>query len=423
MNALNIASPGTKQEARQGMRAVFYCLIFCAASWRLIHFARIDSTDLHVYWKAAVQWTQFGRSPYLFDAQDHGLIFKYPPWILPFLLPLGYLSESAARLFWAGLELVCLGYSIFKLSRWENCKGMSVWIAAAFWFIWAPHFRDGQWTLFILAAALMAYPESEKNNSPLKWAFFSLILSSKLFSMISLLGVHKRISNFRTGVWTLGLWVGLILLVLFFFHLRQHPMGIGELLQQWIQAANSGGSQLALINTRGQMNQGFPAAILRLFHVPADATWADGCAFFATASTLGCLWSFGSQGYGDLRPIEKYAGWLSLGVICHPLAWHHSFVLAYPLAVLSCDRAFHSKGGKTLKGLTKDLKNVSDSQDIKIRQLSIALCILGVLCIGWMVPAVIGPDLVKPLELISLKSWGVCFLGVGLILASKSFRI
>jgi hypothetical protein len=93
---------------------------------------------------------------------------------------------------------------------------------------------------------------------------------------------------------------------------------------------------------------------------------------------------------------EKWTGWLGVGLITHPLAWHHSYVLAFPLCALSLDRAIQNRNNRL-----------------------IALSALGILCIGIFLPNVIGMTLATPLELVSVKSWGVVFSAVALVSAKR----
>jgi hypothetical protein len=349
--------------------------------------------DFHVYWKAAQTWIGQGISPYLYDASDRGFVFKYPPWILPFFFPFGFLSFEVSKVVWALVGLFCIFYSIYQLIQ----QGMRSWVAfvsaALFWWIWLGHIYSGQFTLVLLAAAMWALPTRSSSG---QLAFLSIIFTTKVFSVVSLLGRWRECVRLRPVVAGAVMLVSLHLIVFGVFGLHGHSYGIVELYRQWIQAASSGGQELGAVVVRGQMNHGFTAGVLRAFQVDAHATSVDYKVALVLAALFSAIWVWASK---CLRPVEVWAGWLGVGLICHPLAWHHSFVLAYPLCALSLDRAVSAR-----------------STGLK------ALSIFGMVCIGILIPNVFGMTLVTPLEMISIKSWGVCFSALVLVLASRSLH-
>lgn len=365
-------------------------LLGVAASVRLIRAGQADSMDFHVYWKAAQTWIQQGRSPYLYDGSERGFVFKYPPWILPFFLPFGFLSLETSKTVWALVELFCIYFSIYRLVRLGVRLKAALITAALFWWIWLGHAFAGQFTLILLAAALWAIPNK---SSPGKLGFLAVVFSAKVFSMVSHVGRWREYLRIKPILAGIALLVALHLAV---FSMFSDSYGLPELYSQWVHAASSGGQELGSEIVRGQMNHGFTAGMLRLFHVDARATHVDYEVAIILAAVFSALWVFVSKG---LKSPEIWAGWLAVGLICHPLAWHHSFVLVYPLCALSLDRAIDSR-----------------------RQSLIALSIFGMLCIGILIPNVIGLALATPLEMISIKSWGVCFSALALILASRSLK-
>ncbi|MFL5815322.1 MAG: glycosyltransferase 87 family protein [Bdellovibrionia bacterium] len=375
-------------------KRVIHCLwiiLGIAASIRLIRAAQADSMDFHVYWKAAQTWIGQGISPYLYDASDRGFVFKYPPWILPFFFPFGFLSFEASKVTWALVGLFCIYFSIYQLIRQGMRPGVAFVSAALFWWIWLGHIYSGQFTLVLLAAAMWAVPT---RSSPGKLAFLSIIFTTKVFSVISLLGRWRECFRLRPVVAGLALLLFLHLIVFGVFVLHGQSYGMVELYRQWVQAASSGGQELGAVVVRGQMNHGFTAGVLRAFHVDAHETSLDYKVALVLAALFSAIWVRASKG---LKPVEVWAGWLGVGLICHPLAWHHSFVLAYPLCALSLDRAVSTR-----------------STWLK------ALSVFGMVCIGILIPNVFGMTLVTPLEMISIKSWGVCFSALALVLATRS---
>jgi hypothetical protein len=375
------------------------------AAVRLVRAGLSDSMDFNVYWRAAQTWAGHGHSPYLFGPAERGFVFKYPPWILPLFFPLGFIGETASRALWAILELFCLGYSVWKLIRFHVAPRVAVSVAFAFWWIWLAHFYAGQFTIFLMAAALWAIPEDESQSesnretdgekvSSLRMSALGILFTSKVFSLISMLGLLPQLLRRKTVLTALGLVFSLNFIFIGWMRLHGDPTGVIDLYQQWAHAAGSGGQELGEIVIRGQMNHGFTAGILRGFHVSAQDTWIDPWVALGLGAILSLIW-YQVARVRKLHLIESWVGWLGVGLVVHPLAWHHSFVLAYPLCAVALDRAIRTKNVR-----------------------AITFAVLGIACIGILIPNVIGPYLVRPLELVSIKSWGVSFAATALALAS-----
>jgi hypothetical protein len=378
-----------------GVTQALVFLLACAAAVRLIFAAKSDSMDFHVYWRAAHQWAELGLSPYVYDASDRGFVFKYPPWILPFFTPLAFLSFEASKMVWVSVELFCIFYSVYRLIQLGVRAQAAIWVGALFWWIWLGHVFAGQFTLTLLASALWAAPATEKKEtSPGLLALVGVLFSAKVFSLISLIGRWREFFSWRTILAGIALLVGLHGVVLGVILTRGHWVGLVELYQQWVQAAASGGQELGAFVVRGQMNHGFTAGILRAFHVPASETSVDYKVALGLAALFSGLWFWASK---KLDRLESWVGWLGVGLIVHPLAWHHSFVLAYPVCAVALDRAMKSKN-----------------------RLAMTLASLGTCCVGIFIPNVIGITLATPLELVSVKSWGVCLAALALVLSSQS---
>jgi hypothetical protein len=351
--------------------------------------------DFHVYWKAAQTWAGQGLSPYLYDASDRGFVFKYPPWMLPFFLPFGFLSLEISKVVWALIELGCIYYSVFKLVRLGLRPRAAILTAFLFWWIWLGHAFAGQFTVVLMASALWAAPEKSprENSSSGKLALLGVILTAKVFSLVSLIGRARevfRLQPIAAGITLLLFLHGIVYGV---FALHGNWVSPAELYHQWVQSASSGGQELGELVVRGQMNHGFTAGVLRAFHVDVRATSIDNRVALLLAGIFSVIWAWASK---RLQPLEAWVGWLGVGLIVHPLAWHHSFVMAYPLCAVSLDRAISSHDRRLL-----------------------ALSLLGSCCIGIFIPNVIGMTLATPLEMVSVKSWGVCFSALALVLARK----
>jgi hypothetical protein len=381
------------------IRAVLVLLALAGAA-RLVHAGYIYSMDFAVYWRAGQSWAGRGVSPYLYSVADQGFVFKYPPWILPVFFPLGFIPENASRLLWSAVELLCLGYSIRKLIRLGIDVRVALVVTAMFWWVWLAHFYAGQFTLLLLAAALWVAPPPvlgrAEDPSPGKLAILAAAFSAKVFSMITLLGLARAYSRWRVVAAGLALFVGLHLAVFAVFWAHGTHIGLFELYHQWLQAADSGGQELGDRFIRGQMNHGFTAGLLRAFHVDVRETSVDHRVALGLGVFFSALWWRLSR---PLDALECWVGWLALGVIIHPLAWHSSFVLTFPLCAVSLDRAIRSKDRRW-----------------------IFLSLLGICLIDILIPNVIGPDAVKPLELLSEKSWGVCCAAAALLCTRASAR-
>jgi hypothetical protein len=359
------------------------------ASLRLIYEAVTNSTDLHVYWRAAHLWFD-GISPYLYDASDRGNVFKYPPWTLPLYFPLGWISWEVTRWVWVFAELFAIGYAIKWLDRAGVNRQINYLIAALYWWTWKGHIYSGQFTIFILLACLWAVPpEEDRKLSSGKLAFLSIVITSKVYSVFTMFGVFKEMIRPRTIIYSVAsvlLLEGLVLAVL---RLHGNHTDIIELHRTWVIAARSGAAELGAHVVRGQGNHSLTAGFLRWFKVdPLDSS-KDGYVALLLGCIFSALWFHFSK---SLQRAEQWVGWIGVGMVIHPLLWHHSFVMAFPICALALDRA------------------------IKVRdRLSIVLASLSTFFIAILIPNIFGMTIVTPFELISSKSWGVIIAGIVLV--------
>lgn len=376
---------------------VLWIIICSAAAIRLIWAGWVDSMDFVVYWKAAQTWVQGTVSPYAYTATERGFVFKYPPFLLPLFLPFGWIDFGAAKILWSLLELGCIAYAWIWLRTNGVTKKVALMSLFLFWWIWLAHFFAGQFTLFLMASALWAMGNSETHRNR-RLACVSMIFAAKVFSIFTLLGVRNRFwnRNFLGSFFGLFLTAHLVLLLKSYFGLYDWTRALKTVLDYypgWIRTAQSGGQELGAVVIRGQMNHGFTAGILRWAQVDVHRTSIDAIVAIVLFGIFGSIWELICRKIKTITSAEKWVGWLGVGLITHPLAWHHSFVLAFPLCTLSLDRAIRSKNKKF-----------------------ITISILGFLCIGILIPNVIGMTLATPLELVSVKSWGVVFSALALVL-------
>jgi len=358
-----------------------------AGAFRLIHFAQASSQDFQVYWNAVRAWLA-GRPPYAYNPQDLGFVFKYPPWMLPLFAPFGFIPWEASKTIWILAQIAIIGYSVRWLIRNRVQWQVAIGTAFLFWWIWLAHASAGQFTMALLFTALWAFPF----ESPNRTSVLALIFSSKIFSLITLGGLWRQ--YLRPRVW-LSIVGFLLVAHAIIFALSPHETFL-SLYSGWFRAATSGGAELGAEVVRGQGNHGFTAGILRWSGVDSRSfNWDIGTSL-VLGVLFGGIWTRFSR---LLSSAERWAGWLALGVIVHPLAWHHSFVLAFPLCAFAWDRAIKT-GDRRL----------------------IATGFFGIAFIGLLIPQTIGHEWVRPLELVSVKSWGVVLSSLTLVLARMRVR-
>jgi hypothetical protein len=355
-----------------------------AAGVALVRDTYYQGQDFEVFWRVSRE-VMLGKAVYD-PVRDGAMVFKYPPWILPAFLPFTAMSLGAAKWTWGGIELLSLGVVVVWSLRKIKSYFLLLPAIAAFWGIWAVHALDGQVTLVLLALVLIA---SSIERAGLRLGLAAWALSTKIFGMISMPGVFHDRREFKKL-----LIPGLVLLWLSVPALLVTPHHSPvRLVKTWAQAAASGGTAFGAEKVRGRENQGLPAAALRLAKVPAEKTGADLLAFALIALALGSVWILVSR---PLEREEKLVGWLALGAIAHPLAWFHQFVLVFPLAIVSLDRAWRSR-----------------------RWLSLTMSILGIALIGLVTRRTMG-NLGACLESLSVKSWGTILCAAALVLAARS---
>src|SRR4051812_24477778 len=68
--------------------------------------------DFTVFWRSAR--LVLDGQPLYSVARDGAMVFKYPPWILPSLLPLALLPLDLAKILWGFVEV----FSIFGIALW-----------------------------------------------------------------------------------------------------------------------------------------------------------------------------------------------------------------------------------------------------------------------------------------------------------------
>ena len=297
-------------------------LILGAGAIALVRDTAAQGNDYSVFWRAAERLL---RGLPIYELGGDPLVFKYPPWVLPFLAPLGMVSLPTGAWIWGILQVFSLAYVV----RWCLLRGFSSVIVYGclllFWGIWAVHALDGQISLMMLALALWSW-----NRRTAWWASFVFLwsLTVKVFNLTALPGYRF---SARQGLIAVGL-LGVLSLPALSVDSGGDPI---RLASRWYATAMSGGDLLAGEQVRNRENQGIPALVLRKIGVPAKEKQYDLVVFFAVALVLGALWFWRSRG---LDSDAKFLSWLALSAALHPLAWFHGFVFAFPIGVLCVHR-------------------------------------------------------------------------------------
>jgi hypothetical protein len=308
--------------------------VFIVGSIALIRDTFYNGHDFEVFWRAGGDLLQ-GRDPYSL-AHERGMVFKYPPWSLPFFLPWSFLPLAVAKALWGVVQIG----SLLAACLWLRKLGRSSWVSifvvgVSFWGLWAVHALDGQIALTILALALWLWPH-EPELSP-GWRSGALVwaLSMKVFTGLPLLGFRIE----RRWIFALLLSVPILALCSVPALVAGVAGGPLQLLKHWTLAAGSGGTLMGADHIRGSFNPSFTGAVLSWLKVPANDVQSDLLLAVGLGLTLGGAWGVSSRGL----PLEiRWAGWLAIVPAIHPLPWWHLFVFSFPLAVLAADRAFRT---------------------------------------------------------------------------------
>lgn len=369
----------------------------------LVRTTASQGTDFAVFWNTIQHL--FHSEPLYSTARDGGMVFKYPPWIIPFLIPFGLLPLDWAKWAWGFVELG----SLFYIVRWVHLKlrtPAAIWfpVLISYWGLWIVHALDGQISLVMLAVALgcgdivRREPDSAGEGfrgavyERVKITFLFVALSTKIFTLFPLLAFQWNRRHFRSLFYIAGVC---LLLSLPAFHSQSSQgtwistSGVISTLSSWVDAAGSAGHLLTSEQVRGRYNPGLPSYFLKRIGVPPSQTGADLFTALVMAFGLGAVWRSVCRRV-RLTPREEWLGWLALTPVVHPLPWWHLFVFTFPMTVWVVDRVWTL--GQTLPP--------ARSRGARI------LCILGVFLICFSTEKLWGTfGLI--LELNAAKSWGV----------------
>lgn len=315
---------------------VFGILIMVAGAVSMIRTTASIGLDFSVFWRAAKFILQ-GDVLYSVS-RDGAMIFKYPPWIVPFFFPLAWIPLDMAKWIWGIVETISLGYVVFWLSKQFAIPKKTLFLMLiSFWGLWIVHAVDGQIALPMLAVTLHCYPNHHRfsNQLSFKSFFLTLALSTKIFTIFPLIGLKWSGQAVRTLA-VIGILFGLLSIPAIWNEPTKSPT---SLISSWADAARSSSKLMNSEQVRGRGNPGLPGFTLHTLKIPVTNSQADIFSAIFYCVAFGLLWSRISRNYD---PKLAWLGWLALTPIVHPLPWWHLFIFVFPLAVVVADRSFKS---------------------------------------------------------------------------------
>ncbi len=337
-----------------------------------------------------------GVRPY--DTVTFGnMVFKYPPWILPFFLPFGFLDLETAKIFWGLVEVASLVAIVVRIhggvrGTSGGLPGVRPWIQSLFLLIlfglFGSHGMTGQITLLVLALAVWADPV---RSSFRRFFFLVVALSAKMTSLFPLVYAwrRKKLAASVAGV------VAICVLLSLPIYFRSYDRKYGAMRQEWVQAMFSGTQDVnsVRIGFTTREVQGLPSLILRKGKLDENEPRHVLLAIAFSVLLIGGGWIFASR---RLPPEAQWFGWIALLPTVQPLAWFHVFLFAYPVLAIGAERAIRRR-----------------------RTLDFWLYFACVVAVGGITAKTLGPTGLA-LEHWSIKLWGT--LGA-VALFARSFAI
>lgn len=297
--------------------------------------------DFLVFYHAAQAW--WHGSPIYDLVRDGGMIFKYPPWIIPFFLPFAFLSEDLAKGAWALVQLLSLFYILMWCWKTFQIRIEILQLTFfLFWGIWVTHFLDGQVTLVFMALSMACY--SAARGRALLAAFAGVFLSTKIYSLLGMVPFFFDLSRARQArrsfAWLSGAILLFLILFLVGFVLIRSSVTIGffDLIGQWLQAAASGIHYLGEDKVLGRANQSLTALFLRglwwgfpHFIDEVQKSFGFSADLFFGGIGFVCAAAFLITIRERVSRDVFFAVALALIPVIHPLPWIHGFTLAFPV--------------------------------------------------------------------------------------------
>ncbi len=202
------------QPARQENKLIFLALIGIAIVVVIYFFGKLplEGTNFGVDWRVFYEGSKNGIPNY--DRVGGG--FYNPPWVLPFLLPLGFLSFSAS---WGLICLFTMGVLIASVPAMRN---RALWMIAIFLLITSRpamrHFADGNLEGFCIAGLLIILYSFPKQDARLMAVgiILATIKPQETWLLVGILGVllllNWPVSKWRMVALSVLVVVGLTML-------------------------------------------------------------------------------------------------------------------------------------------------------------------------------------------------------------------
>jgi hypothetical protein len=298
--------------------------------------------DFLVFYKVAQRFWD-GVRPY--DQVTFGnMVFKYPPWILPYFLPFGFADLATARTLWGLIEAGSFVAIVARIHQgFAGFPSVRPWIQGLFLLtlfeLFGNHGTTGQITLLVVALAIWADPIK---SSFLRFFFLATALSAKITSLFPLIYALKRKKLVRTVLVT-GVLFFILSLPIYF---KSYERRYGVMREEWTAAMFSGTQDVnsVRIGFTTREVQGLPSLLLRKGGLeekePMHVLFATALSFLL----IGGAWAWFSRG---LRPAAQWMGWIALLPAVQPLAWFHVFIFGYPLLVIGAEMALRDQRKET----------------------------------------------------------------------------
>jgi hypothetical protein len=365
-------------------RIEFFVLIGVVLWFSIMLVARTITRgdDFIVFYRVAQRFWD-GVRPY--DQVTYGnMVFKYPPWILPFFLPFGFVDLTTAKTLWGLIEVASLVAIIVRLHRGVgNFPGVRPWVQSVFLLtffgLFGSHGMTGQITLLVLALAVWADPV---RSSFRRFFFLSVAMSAKLTSFFPMAYSVRRRNLAGTG---LGVAILCVLLSLPIY-IKSYDRHFGLMREQWVEAMFSGTQDVnsVRIGFTTREVQGLPSFLLRKGGLDEKQPVHVLFATFFSVVLIGGGWLWLSR---RLPKSAQWLGWLALMPAVQPLAWFHVFLFAYPLFVVGAELALRENRQDTRRWLFAGF----------------AVCALMIGAVTSKTMGALGSEL----ELSSVKLWGL----------------
>jgi hypothetical protein len=344
--------------------------------------------DFLVFYRVAQRFWD-GVRPY--DQVTYGnMVFKYPPWVLPFFLPFGLTDPTTAKALWGLIEVASLVVIAIRLQRgFSGFPGVRPAVQSLFllllFALFGSHGMTGQITLLMLALAIWADP---LRCSFGRFFFLSVALSAKMTTLFPLLFAVRRRPLLTTTAGVAGLFVLLSLPIYF----RSYDRHYGAMRNEWVSAMFSGTQDIhsVKIGFTTREVQGLPSLLLRKSGLDESQPVHILFATFLSVVLIGGGWLWFSR---RLSLAAQWLGWVSLLPAVQPLAWFHVFLFAYPVLAIGAELALRENRREA-------------------RRWKFAGFVFSALLLGAVTSKTLGP-LGAELELCSVKLWGL-LLAVGL---------